>query len=66
MRLLDAKGMLTVFLILVFLPLFFPNLRVDSLWHYPRVMLYSILSYGLTLAVMIMAVRFAGSVSREN
>lgn len=66
MRLLDAKGMLTVFVIQIFLPLFFPYFRVESLWHYPRVMLYSILTYGLMLAVMIMAVRFAGSVSREN
>jgi hypothetical protein len=65
MRLLDAKGMLAVFLILVFLPLFFPNLPAGSLWHYPIMMLFSILVYGLSLAVMIMAVRFAGSVSRD-
>ncbi len=61
MRLLDAKPMLAIFLIQLLLPLFFPHLSVESLWHYPRVTLYSILSYGLSLLMMIMAVRFVGS-----
>ncbi len=60
-RLLDAKPLVTVFLVQLVLWLFFPSLPQGSLWQYPVTILYNILLNGLLLAAGIMAVRFVGS-----